>query len=183
MLFLWPVAMIAGFLVGAFSAILVSAVLMTVNASLRWPLSSRWFGFITGGLAGFLPFVPLLSLRLHPQKYDFMMFIFWGPFLAMTLGHFWSYCLTDRVISEHNARHSTIKFTPQIGDRNARRFGITDLMILTGWMAVGFASFSLLPKDARGIFLEAYLIAQLASAIAGLVFLRLRSLLKPKASA
>lgn len=177
---LWPLFMIFGFFVAAFSAFLVTAIVIPMNASIGWPLSPRWSGFVIGGLAGFLPFIFLLSIDRPPQGNDLLTFNAWGPFPAMTLGHFWAFFMTDYVIIQHNRRSTTINFQKPTGTKTANRFRITHLMILTAWIAVGFAIISSLPSELRNIILQSYLQTQPASAALALALILISSSLRSK---
>lgn len=177
---LWPVLMILGFITGAFSALLVAAVLTPINASIGWPLSPRWSGFVIGGLAGFLPFTFSMFSNQPLPSNDSFLFITLGPFTAMTFGHLGAYLMTDFVINQHNRRPSTEKFKPSIGGRKTNRFQITHLMILTAWTAVGLAAISSLPPQPRSNITFCYLQTQPPSAALALAVILLTARLRTK---
>lgn len=180
MVVLWPLFLIFGFIIGAFAAAVATAVLVPINASIGWPLSPRWHGFVVGGWAGFLPFIILLGIERQPQGNELLMFNALGPFLAMSLGHFWAYWFTDSIINEHNSRAGTSRFKPHSGVQATNRFGITHLMILTVWVALGFAIISSIPPQPRSNILRSYLQTQPASAALALALLLITASLRSK---
>lgn len=137
LLLLWPILVFCGFLAGLMSGALVSLIVMPINASLGWPLKSLWCSFIVGGLAGFVPFIFLLFMS-RPRGTELLVFAAIGPIPAMLLGHVCAYLNTKSVVQDHNARFGVAQHDA-VQDY---KFGITQIMIFTIWVAVGFSLLS-----------------------------------------
>ena len=170
---LWPFLIVFGFVAGAIIGLLASLIILPINASLGRPLKSLWFSFVVGGLSGFFPFL-LVSIASHGQTNSDC--IFWaaiGPFPQMVLGHLWAYFLTEKAVNDHNERFGVVKYEiSQTGIRSSR-FGITHIMILTAWAALGFSLLSCFPPEFRSQLAKLYLPLQVAAGVVAIIVIGL----------
>ncbi len=169
----WPAFMILGFLAGTILGTFASLLVLSVNASLGWPLKSLWFSFVVGGLSGFLPFFVLLLGSNSPQPEELIFMAAIGPLPHMVLGHLCAYWLTEKAVRDHNQRFGVVKYeVVQTGLRGSR-FGITHIMILTAWAALGFAAISFASSEFRTLFAQFYLALQCAAGLMAMMIIQL----------
>ena len=168
----WPILVIFGFLLGLIFGTLASIVVLPINVSLGRPLQSLWVSFIVGGLAGFLPILFLLLFSRDPQDFDWIYFGALGPLPQMVLGHLCAYWMTEKAINDHNQRFGVVKYEVfQVGIRSSR-FGITHIMILTIWLALGFSLLNCCTSEFQLLLAGLYLSLQVASALVAIVVIR-----------
>lgn len=166
----WPFMAIFGFLLGMFVALFATVLVVPVNASLGWPMSSLTESFVIGGVTGFMPtfFVLMLLGAWSEDMFDLSLIVATPAMVLCHLCAFWS---ARKVVREHNRRFGVMKHDERIFDQNLVRFNISQIMILTVWVALAFALISLLPPDVGGFLAKVYFIAQAAAGLSAFVII------------
>lgn len=166
---MWPFLIIFGFIAGAGLGTLAAIIVLPVNASLGWPLKALWLSFVVGGLSGFLPFLLLLTVLNNLSDSELMFAAAVGPLPHMVLGHLCAYWMTAKVVNDHNERFGVVKYeVAQAGIRSSR-FGITHILILTIWAALGFSLLSCATPEFGLRLAISYLTLQTLSALVAMI--------------
>ena len=173
--FAWPFLIILGFLAGAIFGTLASMIVLPINASLCGPLKSLWFSFIVGGLSGFLPFFLLLITLAEPQEFAWTFLFVAMPLPHMVLGHLWAYWMTEKAVNDHNQRLGVARHDASQTSIRSSRFGISQMMILTIWVAIGCALFSCLTPEFRLLLVGLYLTLQFSAGLVAIIVIGLVS--------
>lgn len=171
----WPFLIILGFVYGFVSGALASLIVLPINASLGRPLKTLWLSFVVGGASGFLPFLLLLLIAAGERGFDWMPAAAFGCFPHMVLGHVFAYLLTRKAVCDHNQRFGVVKHQVSQARIGASRFGITQIMIVTFWCALGFSLLNLTTPEFRSLLAKVFFPLHCAAGLTALLVIKLVS--------
>ena len=101
-----------------------------------------------------------------------------GPLPHTVLAHLFAYWLTEKVVNDHNERFGVVQYEVSQAGVRTSRFGITHIMILTIWVALGFSLLSFTTPEFRLLLARLLVPFQVAAALLAMIVISLFSYIR-----